>query len=222
MPTVRSPNDFGICVMKVLTQVLTQVLMGVSKSAGPVAIGSTKLQGIAALSSVLLCPFFLGIQPAAAQQRLCIVDENRGGVYCGRLASDDEIFRAGTYDRGQNQGPYQGDRRDSVNRNSQESLRRQINEVYQDILGRRADRNGLNTYGRKLQSGWRLDRVRQDLANSDEARDRLNDIYRRILNRDIDSGGLKTYRRRLADDWSLIDVEQDVRQSDEARRVQGR
>ncbi|NJR68336.1 MAG: DUF4214 domain-containing protein [Synechococcales cyanobacterium CRU_2_2] len=217
-------------------QVLMQISMPVLKSAAPVAIGSAKRQRIAILGSVLLSSLLLGLQPAAAQQRMaqqrmCIVEEERGIVYCGRLASDREIVQAGQRDRdnrNQGHGGYGGgyDNGDYHNggfdRNSGETLRQQINEVYQDILGRRADRNGLNTYGRKLQSGWRLDRVRQDLANSDEARDRLNDIYRRVLNRDIDSGGLKTYRRRLAGDWSLIDVEQDVRQSDEARRVQGR
>ncbi len=185
---------------------------------------------IAALSSALLASFVLEIQPAAAQQRFCIVDEARGQVYCGRPANDSEIFQAGQQTQNRNGGFGNGGSGHGSwggggfgnDRNADENLRRSLNELYEDILGRRADRNGLNTYARKLQSGWNLGRVRQDLAESNEAGDRINDLYRRVLNRDADAGGLKTYRRRLAKDWSLQDVEQDIRQSDEARRVQGR
>lgn len=167
-------------------------------------------------------------QPAAAQQRICVMDEDRGEVYCGRPASRDEIRRAnrGNGRFGRNRGIYgQGDDRDYDDRtydgrygnDDDYRVRNTLNALYQDVLGRSIDRSGLKTYGRRLDNGWSLSRVRKDLANSDEARDRLNDIYRRVLSRDIDSDGLRTYRRRLADDWTLYDVEESVSKSDEAR-----
>jgi hypothetical protein len=41
-----------------------------------------------------------------------------------------------------------------------------IDRAYQEILGRNADRNGLRTYVRRLQSGWSIQRIREDLMNS--------------------------------------------------------
>jgi hypothetical protein len=41
-----------------------------------------------------------------------------------------------------------------------------IDRAYQEILGRNADRNGLRTYLRRLQSGWSMQRIREDLINS--------------------------------------------------------
>ncbi len=197
----------------------------------PMSVFQSKVFQSAAIATLVACSPLLAVtfaQPASAQQHICIVDENGGEVYCGRPASRDEIRRAnrGNGRFGNNRGIYgQGDDRnydnrdydDRYDRNDDYRIRNTLNTLYQDILGRSVDRSGLKTYGRRLENGWSVSRVRKDLANSDEARDRLNDIYRRLLKRDIDSSGLKTYRRRLADDWTLYDVEESVKKSDEAR-----
>lgn len=48
-----------------------------------------------------------------------------------------------------------------------------INRAYDDLLRRKADRQGQETYRRKmLREGWDEQRVRQDIMNSDEYRRR--------------------------------------------------
>lgn len=47
-----------------------------------------------------------------------------------------------------------------------------IDKIYQEVLGRDADRDGLRTYQRRLVDGWSLNRVHRDIAKSKEARDR--------------------------------------------------
>lgn len=50
------------------------------------------------------------------------------------------------------------------------NLNQDINRIYQDVLGRSADRNGLNTYSRRVrQEGWTIAQVRADVAGSAEA-----------------------------------------------------
>lgn len=65
----------------------------------------------------------------------------------------------------------------SALRESEEYLLRQIdvviNRAYDDLLRRKPDRNGQETYRRKmLREGWDEQRVRQDIMNSDEYRRR--------------------------------------------------
>ena len=47
-----------------------------------------------------------------------------------------------------------------------------IYRANREILGRPADRSGLRTFRGRIQDGWSLSRIRQDLANSREARRR--------------------------------------------------
>lgn len=47
-----------------------------------------------------------------------------------------------------------------------------IDQIYREVLGRSADSSGLRTYQQRLRDGWSLSRVRQSLADSNEARRR--------------------------------------------------
>lgn len=92
-----------------------------------------------------------------------------------------------------------------------------IDRLYQSVLGRRADTEGLKTYSRALARGWSLSRVRRDLAASPEAEQALDKIYRDLLARQVDPEGLATYRDKLEDGWAIHRVRLDVATSPEAR-----
>ncbi len=97
-----------------------------------------------------------------------------------------------------------------------------INRVYLDVLGRAADRDGLNTYGRRMQQeGWTLSQVRADVANSAEATRAIHNVYRQVLGRDADPQGLNTYRRQLVDGGNLNDIRRELANSPEARNRRG-
>ncbi|HEY9652212.1 MAG TPA: hypothetical protein V6C95_16235 [Coleofasciculaceae cyanobacterium] len=51
-----------------------------------------------------------------------------------------------------------------------DELRYRINRIYQEELGRDADRDGLRTYQRAYQRGWSFEQIRRDIANSEEGR----------------------------------------------------
>lgn len=92
-----------------------------------------------------------------------------------------------------------------------------IDRIYRDVLGRRADRNGLRTYSRRIEQGWSLREVRRDLARSRECESAINAIYRQVLGRNADRGGIRTYTTRLAEGWSLSEVRRDISNSREAK-----
>ena len=50
--------------------------------------------------------------------------------------------------------------------------RDRIDRLYREILGRPADQGGLRNYQQRLIDGWSLDRIRQTLADSEEAQNR--------------------------------------------------
>ena len=57
------------------------------------------------------------------------------------------------------------------NRVTNESeLRRSINEIYRQQLGRNADWDGIRHYINQYRNGWSLGQIRNDIANSNEAR----------------------------------------------------
>ena len=156
-------------------------------------------------------------QPVQANQRLCIASEINGSIVCGRRATQREVR---SYNRryGRRDSNYEY----SPNRDRR-VVRRKINRVYRDVLGRRGDREGLRTYTKRVLSGrWNIREVRKDLARSEEARDKINQIYREVLGRNADSEGLRTYRKRLEKGWSLSRVRRDISNSSEAKERRGR
>ncbi|MFQ3680297.1 MAG: hypothetical protein SNJ60_07310 [Pseudanabaenaceae cyanobacterium] len=50
--------------------------------------------------------------------------------------------------------------------------REEIDRIYREVLGRPADLDGLRTYQSRFDEGWTLGQIRQDIANSAEARSR--------------------------------------------------
>ena len=96
-----------------------------------------------------------------------------------------------------------------------------INHLYQEMLGRDADPEGLETYVEALQRGWSVDKIRAEIANSHETRQLLQQLYREIFNRDVDETGLQTYRDLLQRGWGLKRVRKDLIASPEARQLRG-
>jgi hypothetical protein len=107
-----------------------------------------------------------------------------------------------------------------------------VTRAYEDILGRRPDRSGLETYRRRIvREDWSEQDVRQDLRQGPEygsagrrttsADSIIRRAYRDILGRDPDPSGLETYRRAILEDgWDTHDVRQALRASDEHRGQQ--
>jgi hypothetical protein len=52
------------------------------------------------------------------------------------------------------------------------NLRSAINEIYRQELGRNADWQGIQHYTNQYYRGWSLGQIRNDIANSNEARNR--------------------------------------------------
>jgi hypothetical protein len=132
----------------------------------------------------------------AQAQRVCIVTDSNQ-VICGRPATD----------------------RDLNNRpdNSRQNFYNEINEIYQDILGRNVDNRNLEIWTRALRNGRPSSDIRREVAGSPEAQAQLNRLYQEILGRGIDSAGIQTWTRKLADGDSLRDVRRNLERSDEAR-----
>ena len=105
----------------------------------------------------------------------------------------------------------------NLNKQNQDGLYRDINRIYREVLGRNANRNEFRTYANQVQNGKSLESVRNELANSNEARDAINRIYQETLGRDADQSGLSTYISRLQNGWSLERVRRNLANSQEAR-----
>ncbi|MDX1976956.1 MAG: hypothetical protein SFT94_04720 [Pseudanabaenaceae cyanobacterium bins.68] len=158
-----------------------------------------KLQfaGLAALALGMICS--AGSALAQRPGETCIIT-NQNRVICGRPYNpgfdDDDRFP---------------DRRNEIERT--------IRQIYFDVLGRGADREGLRTYtDRVWRDRWSYDRVRQELARSPEARAAINQLYVEILRRNADRLGLDTYLRELQNGRSLDWVRQQLASSPEANR----
>lgn len=104
-----------------------------------------------------------------------------------------------------------------------DGVRRDVRDIYRDVLDREADRGGLRDWSRDVrQGGDSLNDVRRGIAESEEAKDRINDIYRNVLGRDADSDGMRTWTNELKDGASLNEVRRQIENSEEARRRNGR
>jgi hypothetical protein len=156
------------------------------------------------------------IAPAAEAQRTCIID-NRNQVVCGRLynPNNDNNFDSDDFNNGNNFGNNFGNN----NFGRRREVERAVNTIYLEVLGRSSDANGLRTYSdRVLRDSWNYGRVRQELAQSPEARSAINRIYVEILRRNADPNGMNIYLRELQNGQSLDWVRQQLANSDEANR----
>jgi hypothetical protein len=99
----------------------------------------------------------------------------------------------------------------------------EINQIYREVLGREVDSDGLRTYSRKLDRGDSLRDVREDVADSREARDAVARMYRELAGRNPSSRTVRDYTRRLAGGSTLSDIRADIVRSDDFRdRNRGR
>jgi len=93
-----------------------------------------------------------------------------------------------------------------------------VNQLYQQVLGRNADPQGLATFTGNLSSGrMNLSQVRSALAYSDEARYTINGLYQRYLCRNADPQGLSTFSSQLANGGSIQQVASAIASSPEAQ-----
>ncbi len=185
----------------------------------------SKIRWGAIVAAALAAPL-VGQSVLAQSQQICIVEQNSSKVVCGRVATSREISNAGQRRNGnrgnsRNNGSVyrNGDSRyeTTSNRRDWSDVYDKLDDIYKDVLGRNIGRDGLRTYVRRLEQGWSLAQVREDVADSREAETALDQVYRRILGRSIDPAGFKTYRRKLARGSSLRDVARDLQKSKEAR-----
>jgi hypothetical protein len=162
-----------------------------------------KISNFGSLASLTAIITLVAIAPEAQAQRTCILD-NQNRVICGRLYDPNNPG----FDDGFNNG---------LNRRGE--VERSIDSIYQDVLGRSADINGLRAYSdRVLRNSWSYDRVRQELARSSEARSAINQVYVQILRRNADPSGMNVYLRELQNGRSLDWIRQQLASSDEANR----
>lgn len=120
------------------------------------------------------------------------------------------------------------DRRDDVNQRVEVEVNRQdrdwdrrdsdrydnfyddLDQIYQEVLGRNVDNKGLRTYSRRLEKGDSLRDIRFDIALGNEAKDVVKNLYRDVTGRNASRSTINQYTRKLADGWTLNDVEDDI------------
>ncbi|HEY9635199.1 MAG TPA: DUF4214 domain-containing protein [Coleofasciculaceae cyanobacterium] len=155
------------------------------------AVTASAFFSVLSVSSILS----LAIAPAQAQRTCVVTDSNQ--VVCGR--------------------PYNDSRPDSRPERPSRDAFREINDIYRDVLGRNADREGLRIWTRALEDGKSLSDVRREVARTSEAQNKINQLYQEVLGRDVDRSGLQTWTSALEDGKSLNDVRRALENSEEAR-----
>ena len=108
-----------------------------------------------------------------------------------------------------------------------------ITRAYEDILGRKPDPAGVQSYrDHIIREGWSEQDVREALRQSPEYRSSgrrtasadgiIRRAYQDVLKRDPDPSGLNTYRRAILENgWDEQDVRRALRHSDERRGLRG-
>lgn len=100
--------------------------------------------------------------------------------------------------------------------NNNSNVQTEINNLYVQVLGRNADRNGLRKYTQVVNQGGTLDQVRRNLANSQEFNQSINKIYQQFLGRNVDNNGLQSYRNAIINGRNFQDVRDEIANSPEA------
>jgi len=88
-----------------------------------------------------------------------------------------------------------------------------IRQLYSSLLGRDADKTGLEHFLSKMDSGTTLDQVKSDILNSSEYK--IKSLYKSVLGRDADAVGLQHWTNALNSGASLSEIESAMRMSDE-------
>jgi hypothetical protein len=83
---------------------------------------------------------------------------------------------------------------------------RQLQALYQVVLGRAIDDDGWQHYSTLLASGWTLGQVREVIAHSAEASGYLEALHQEVWGCPIDAAYLDYYTFLLSADGTLADV----------------
>ncbi len=97
-----------------------------------------------------------------------------------------------------------------------------VENAYQDVLGRKADKAGMRIYRSKIiDEGWTEAQVRTALRSSPESQNAgadviINRAYEDVLNRKPDRGGMELYRKNIiGNHWTEKQVRDSLRLSQE-------
>jgi hypothetical protein len=95
----------------------------------------------------------------------------------------------------------------------------ELNRIYQEILGRTIDPDGLTHYSAKLEKkGWSIKQVREDIAKSDEGRRvAIGRSFREIIRRDATVAESDLYLGKMKKkNWTLDRVRREISRSAQA------
>lgn len=86
----------------------------------------------------------------------------------------------------------------------------QINDMYQNILGRQPDQAGADFWNQQLQAGTSIDAIRNAMMASPEAQNRntINSYYQNILGRPADESGYGFWMQKAAEGVPMQDIQQ--------------
>ena len=103
-------------------------------------------------------------------------------------------------------------------RMSEREAKRNINRLFQEVLGREADYLALQNFSNAAMKGRSLEDIRLELARSEEGREVIRRAYREILKREADPSGLSSFHQKLINGESLTQIRNELASSDEAKR----
>jgi len=104
----------------------------------------------------------------------------------------------------------------NITDNDGNTNQRYINSLYEDLLGRQAEQQGIDFYVDLMQRGQSRGDIAFMIQHSPEYRNKLvSDLYQEILGRAADAAGLDAHARLLARGKSIDDVRAALLSSDE-------
>jgi Pentapeptide repeats (8 copies)/Domain of unknown function (DUF4214) len=91
----------------------------------------------------------------------------------------------------------------------------EIRRIYGELTNQSISRQELRRYMWDLANGRSISDLRQDIAQSPEARAALNGLYQQLLGREIDAGGSQTWTGYMVRGRNLADVRREIVQGAE-------
>ncbi|MBD2743794.1 DUF4214 domain-containing protein [Coleofasciculus sp. FACHB-1120] len=90
-----------------------------------------------------------------------------------------------------------------------------LHKIYQQILKRNADSDGINYYTNRLTEGWTWKQIRAHIAASEEANYIINQNYQQLLNRNATPNELNFYTEYFAKGWTWKQIRDHITASDD-------
>lgn len=92
----------------------------------------------------------------------------------------------------------------------------QIGDLYQNLLGRKADEGGYNFWNQALQGGTSIDAIKNQMMASPEYQtNQIKGMYQNLLGREADQGGLDFWANAAKQGTSLDAIKNQIMQSNE-------